>query len=124
VISNLPHCLRANHSYRLQTARAARGSIMTAREFTPIPDIAEVPSTMLPATFQWEHIALKWRNLAEQRRDHHVDLYKSGRWKHYYTEQEFLLEMRKADALAERWIQIAPQREERWPPQVEQSAVA
>jgi uncharacterized repeat protein (TIGR03809 family) len=70
---------------------------------------------MLPATFQWERIALKWRSLAEQRRDHHVELYKSGRWKLYYTEQEFLLEMRKAAALAERWIQIAPSREERWP---------
>ena len=89
---------------------------MTIRELTfPVPDTAEVPPNMLLATVQWECIALKWRNLAEQRRDHHVELSKSGRWKHYYTEQEFLLEMRKADALAERWSQIAPQREERWP---------
>ena len=87
---------------------------MTDRELTsPVPDLAEVPSTMLPATIQWERIALKWRNLAEQRRDHSLDLYQSGRWKHYYTEAEFLTEMRKAAAIAERWIEIAPLREER-----------
>ena len=84
---------------------------MTDRELTsPIPDLAEVPPTMLLATLQWERIALKWRNLAEQRRDHHFELYQSGRWKHYYTEEEFLTEMRKAVALAERWVEIAPSR--------------
>ena len=87
---------------------------MADREFTsPIPRTAEVPPTMLQATRKWERIALKWRNLAEQRRDHHVDLYKSGRWKHYYTDEEFLTEMRQAVALAERWAEIAPSGEER-----------
>jgi hypothetical protein len=123
---NLPHCLRANHSYRLQTAHAAvRGLMMTTRELTfPVLDAAEVPSTMLLATVQWERIALKWRALAEQRRDHHVDLYKSGRWKHYYTEEQFLTEMRKAVALAERWVKIAPSPDERAPPEIEQPAAA
>ena len=65
---------------------------------------------MLQATVQWERIALKWRSLAEQRRDHHFELYQSGRWKHYYTDDEFLTEMRKAVALAERWVEIAPSR--------------
>ena len=68
---------------------------------------------MRQATLQWERIALKWRNLAEQRRDHHFELYRSGRWKHYYTEEQFLDEMRQAVALAERWVEIAPGREER-----------
>ena len=87
---------------------------MTDWESTfPIPDAAEVPLTMLQATLQWERIALKWRSLAEQRRDHHFELYRSGRWKHYYTEEQFLDEMRKAVALAERWVEIAPGREER-----------
>ena len=40
--------------------------------------------------------------LAEQRRDHHFELYRSGRWKHYYTEEQFLAEMRKAVENAER----------------------
>jgi uncharacterized repeat protein (TIGR03809 family) len=79
---------------------------------------------MLLASVQWERIALKWRNLAEQRRDHHVDLYRSGRWKHYYTEEQFLAELRKAVALAERWVEIAPSSEERAPAEVERQAAA
>ena len=68
---------------------------------------------MLKATLHWESIALKWRSLAEQRRDHHLELYKSGRWKRYYTDEEFLAEMRSAVAIADRWAKIAPLPEER-----------
>lgn len=82
---------------------------MAAREFTtPVPRVSEVPFRMLPAARKWECIALKWRNIAEQRRDHHLDLYKSGRWKHYYTDEEFLIEMRQAVVIADRWALIAP----------------
>jgi hypothetical protein len=89
---------------------------MANREFTsPIPRRAEVPFHMLSATRKWEAIALKWRNIAERRRDQHFDLYKSGRWKHYYTGEEFLAEMRQAVAIAERWATIAPLPEEREP---------
>ena len=98
---------------------------MTNREVTsPVPDLAEVPPTMLLATIQWERIALKWRSLAERRRDHYLELYRSGRWKHYYSEADFLTEMRKAAALAERWIEIAPLRERAAPDEAEQQAAA
>jgi uncharacterized repeat protein (TIGR03809 family) len=80
---------------------------------------------MLPAARNWERIALKWRNIAERRRDHHLDLYKSGRWKHYYTDEEFLIEMRQAVATADRWAVIAPQPGEREvPAAIEQPAAA
>jgi uncharacterized repeat protein (TIGR03809 family) len=99
---------------------------MAARDFTtPVPRLAEVPFRMLPAARNWERIALRWRNIAEQRRDHHLDLYKSGRWKHYYTDEEFLVEMRQAVAIAERWAAIAPRPEEREAPAAtEQPAAA
>lgn len=71
---------------------------------------------MVTATVKWQNAALKWRNLAERRAAHYVDLYRSGRWKHYYTDAEFLAEMRTADALARRWARIAPLPEEREPP--------
>lgn len=71
---------------------------------------------MRQAAKSWELIALKWRNLAERRRAHHVDLYKSGRWKHYYTDDEFVAEMQKANAIATRWALIAPLPEERLSP--------
>jgi uncharacterized repeat protein (TIGR03809 family) len=90
---------------------------MADREFScPNPSTAEVPFRMLPAIRKWERIALKWRALAEQRRDHHLDLYKSGRWKHYYSDAAFLVEMRNAVALADRWAGIAPLPAERAPP--------
>jgi uncharacterized repeat protein (TIGR03809 family) len=68
---------------------------------------------MVQATVKLEAAALKWRALAERRRDHHIELYRSGRWRHYYTDQQFLIEMRTAIALAQRWATIAPKPEER-----------
>jgi len=54
----------------------------------------------------------KWRDLAERRRAHFVDLYQSGRWKHYYTEEQFHACMREVVAAAEAWARIAPRRPE------------
>ena len=69
---------------------------MAEREFTsPVPRAAEVPFRMITATRKWERVALKWRALAEQRCAHFDDLYRSGRWKRYYTEEEFLAELRQ-----------------------------
>jgi uncharacterized repeat protein (TIGR03809 family) len=87
---------------------------MAHREFEcPVPRISELPQTMVQATVKLEAAALKWRALAERRRDHHIELYRSGRWRHYYTDQQFLIEMRTAIALAQRWATIAPRPEER-----------
>ena len=61
-----------------------------------------------PYPFAIDSAARKWRDLAERRRDHLVELYRSGRWQHYYTDQEFVAEMRQAVALAERWAALAP----------------
>ena len=86
---------------------------MAHREFEcPVPRISELPKTMVQATVKMEAIALKWRALAERRRDHHIELYKTGRWRRYYTDQQFLAEMRAAITLAQRWAKIAPRPEE------------
>ncbi len=87
---------------------------MAERQFTcPIPRTALLPKSMLKATLEMERVALKWRDLAERRRAHFIDLYRSGRWRHYYTNEEFLAEMRDAIAIAQRWAKIAPRPEER-----------
>ena len=52
--------------------------------------------------------AEKWRALSERRRAHLVELYHSGRWKRYYSEQAFLERMREAIRASERWAEIAP----------------
>ncbi len=55
-----------------------------------------------------DQVAQKWRDLAERRYAHFLELYHSGRWKHYYTEEQFLNRMREAIRLAETWSVIAP----------------
>ncbi len=52
-------------------------------------------------------IARRWRELAERRRAHFVELYSSGRWRRYYTEQEFLTCVRNATADIESWGALA-----------------
>jgi uncharacterized repeat protein (TIGR03809 family) len=66
-----------------------------------------------PYPFAMDQAALKWRDLAERRRAHFVDLYKSGRWRHYYTDEQFVVRMREAIAAANRWAEIAPRPEDR-----------
>jgi uncharacterized repeat protein (TIGR03809 family) len=44
-----------------------------------------------------DEVAQKWRALAERRRAHFVELYHTGRWKRYYSEERFLLKMREGD---------------------------
>jgi uncharacterized repeat protein (TIGR03809 family) len=57
---------------------------------------------------EFDEVAQKWRALTERRRAHFIELYQSGRWKHYYSEEQFLYRMREAVALSERWAEIAP----------------
>jgi uncharacterized repeat protein (TIGR03809 family) len=55
-----------------------------------------------------DEVSHKWRRLAERRQAHLTGLFHSGRWKHYYTEEQFLRYMREAIRLTERWTMIAP----------------
>jgi uncharacterized repeat protein (TIGR03809 family) len=55
-----------------------------------------------------DEVAQKWRALAERRCVHFFELYYSGRWKHYYSEGQFLYRLREAIRLSERWAEIAP----------------
>ena len=52
--------------------------------------------------------AQKWRSLAERRQAHFVELYKTGRWRHYYSHEQFAARMREAAFAAHRWAEIAP----------------
>ena len=59
-------------------------------------------------------ITRKGRDLAERRRAHLVELYDTGRWKRYYTQEQLIGRMRDAIALVETWDrltgQISPRR--------------
>jgi uncharacterized repeat protein (TIGR03809 family) len=52
--------------------------------------------------------ARKWRDLAERRCRHLFELQESGRWRHYYTEEKFIAEMRETIRTAEEWARIVP----------------
>jgi uncharacterized repeat protein (TIGR03809 family) len=57
------------------------------------------------ATPLWrsDEVSLRWRSLAERRRVYFVEMYKSGRWTQYYTEEAFLAQMREVVRGAEDW---------------------
>ena len=60
--------------------------------------------------------ARKWRDFAEMRRDHYLDLYRSGRWSEFYTEAQFILLMRDVLDGADRWSNLAPRNGSTMPP--------
>jgi hypothetical protein len=75
--------------------------------------------TERPAFREFGKVAQKWRDFAEKRRAYFTDLYRSGRWTHYYTDDELLLRMREVVGAAERWGAIARREPERAPGQGE-----
>ena len=52
-------------------------------------------------------ITQKWRDLAERRRAYFIELYETGRWKHYYTEEMLVTRTREAVRLAETWERLS-----------------
>jgi uncharacterized repeat protein (TIGR03809 family) len=48
----------------------------------------------------------KWHSLAERRRRHFVELYRSDRWRRYYTEEAFLAQMRDVIQSVEVWEKV------------------
>jgi hypothetical protein len=53
-------------------------------------------------------VAQKWRNFAELRREHYLELYRSGRWSEFYTEAQFILLVRDVLSGVDRWADVAP----------------
>ena len=63
-------------------------------------------SEQIPRSMPVE-LTRRWRELAEKRRAHFIELYDTGRWKHYYTEEQLLARMREAIRLTETWEQLS-----------------
>ncbi|HXW42590.1 MAG TPA: TIGR03809 family protein [Xanthobacteraceae bacterium] len=60
-----------------------------------------------PQPGRHDSIARRWLALVERRQQHFVELSETGRWRHYYTQTEFLDEMRKVVRLRDQWAAIA-----------------
>jgi uncharacterized repeat protein (TIGR03809 family) len=55
----------------------------------------------------YDAIARKWIALVERRQQHFIELCDTGRWRHYYSKDEFLEEMRKVLRVRDQWAAIA-----------------
>ena len=60
-----------------------------------------------PQYGRYDGIARRWLALIERRQQHFLDLCDSGRWRHYFSEAEFLDEMRKVLRVRDQWAAIA-----------------
>jgi len=56
---------------------------------------------------RYDGIARRWLALIERRQENFLDLCDTGRWRHYYTEAQFLDEMRKLLRVREQWAALA-----------------
>lgn len=54
-----------------------------------------------------DEISQKWRDLAERRLAYFTELYRSGRWKHYYTPEAFSARMNDVVKAAKAWRHLA-----------------
>jgi hypothetical protein len=54
-----------------------------------------------------DEITLRWRDLADRRVVYFTELYRSGRWEHYYTKDSFAVRMRDVIRAAKLWRELA-----------------
>ncbi len=59
---------------------------------------------------RFDAIACKWHDLAERRLAYFTELYRSGRWKHYYTREHFALLISDVIRAAKIWRELAGRR--------------
>jgi uncharacterized repeat protein (TIGR03809 family) len=52
-------------------------------------------------------VALAWLSLVERRKAHLIELFETGRWRHYFTEAELLGELRAVNLACERFADVA-----------------
>jgi hypothetical protein len=56
---------------------------------------------------RFDQIAAKWHALAQRRLAHARELERSGRWKHFYSEERFGLYLRETERVAALWAKLA-----------------
>jgi uncharacterized repeat protein (TIGR03809 family) len=60
-----------------------------------------------PGAPRLDEIIHKWRDLADRRLDYFTELYRSGRWKHYYTRERFATRMLDVIKAVKVWGELA-----------------
>lgn len=67
------------------------------------------PMTDRPAFREFGKTAERWRHLAEKRRDYFSELDRSGRWRLYCDQDEFLARVREVAEICDRWATVLEQ---------------
>jgi uncharacterized repeat protein (TIGR03809 family) len=65
---------------------------------------------MPPAPHSYDTIARRWLDLAQRRLTYYEDLYRSGRWRHYYTEEALAERMRDVIKAVRLWTKLVSSR--------------
>ena len=79
---------------------------ITSAEEPAMP--ARVPlKTPMEAKARLDRITLQWCDLAERRLQHYTELYRSGRWRRYYTEERFVVVMNEVAKTVANWRALA-----------------
>ncbi len=89
-----------------------REPVMPADE---LPVSAEEPAmpapvpikTPMEAKARLDRITLQWCALAERRLHYYTELYRSGRWRRYYTEERFVVVMNEVAKTVANWRALA-----------------
>jgi hypothetical protein len=55
----------------------------------------------------YHSVARKWVALAERRQAHFIEMSSSGRWRHYFSAEQFERELERAAVLRDQWARIA-----------------
>ena len=68
---------------------------------------------MPPAPLSYDAIARRWLDLAQRRLAYYEELYRSGRWTHYYTEEAIAERMRDVIKAVRLWTKLVrPRRDD------------
>jgi uncharacterized repeat protein (TIGR03809 family) len=54
-----------------------------------------------------DQIAMKWRKMADRRLEYYTELYRSGRWRHYYSQEDFAVRMLDVIKAVKVWYDLA-----------------
>ena len=55
----------------------------------------------------FDAVARDWLALVERRQAHLIELFETGRWTHYFTEAEFLAQLRATNLAYDRFAEVA-----------------
>jgi hypothetical protein len=61
----------------------------------------------LPDGLHFDRISRNWHDLADRRLSYFIELYRSGRWQHYYTQESFAVRMLDVIKVTKAWGELA-----------------